>query len=120
MAIQIKRAAAILLSCVMFVILLSKDNSSSAITSFGRNLKSIKVSRGRQFSKPYEHKRNKRFDDKMKRMKRENDEIAKDKQRMKDMYEANQLQKENLDNDWIKEQQEKIAEEEQKMKDNAE
>ena len=80
----------------------------------------MKVSRGKQFDKPYAHKRNERFDKKMRQHKRDNEDIAKDKQRMKDMYEANQLQKENLDKEWIKEQQAKIAEEEQKMKDNAE
>lgn len=118
MAIQIRKTAVLLLACVAFVILLSNENS--VINSLGRNLKSMRVSRGKQFSKPYDHGRNKRHDDKMKRMKRENDERKKDKQRMKDMYEANEFQKDNLDKDWIKEQQKKIAEEEQKMKDNAE
>ncbi|GFH55028.1 predicted protein [Chaetoceros tenuissimus] len=117
MAIQIRKAAALLLACVAFVILLSTQNSTSK--NLSRNLKSMRVSRGKQNKKPYlkqieHHQSKKGYENRMKRMQKKNEDMS--KQQMKDGFAANQLQKDNLDKEWVKEQQDKIEAEKKNIK----
>lgn len=117
MAIQIRKAVALLFACVAFVILLSTENSTS--NNLSRNLKSIRVSRGKQNPKPYQkqidhHKGKKGFENRMKRMQKNNENMS--HQQMKDGFAANQMQKDNLDKEWIKEQQDKIEAEKKNIK----
>ena len=117
MAIQIKRAAALLLACVALVILLSTENSTSK--NLSRNLTSMRVTRGKQHTKPYQKqidhiKEKKGFENRMKRTQKNNENMS--HQQMKDGFAANQMQKDNLDKEWIKEQQDKIEAEKKNIK----
>ena len=71
----------------------------------------MRVTRGKQNPKPYQKqidhiKGKKGFENRMKRMQKNNENMS--HQQMKDGFEANAMQKENLDKEWIKEQQDKI------------
>lgn len=117
MAIQIRKAVALLFACVAFVILLSTENSTS--NNLSRNLKSIRVARGKQNPKPYQkqidhHKGKKGFENRMQRMQKKNESMS--HQQMKDGFAENQMQKDNLDKEWIKEQQDKIEAEKKNIK----